>query len=314
MDTLLSIRVFSRVAELSSFTAAAERMRMSTAMASKHVRHLEKRLAIRLLHRTSRRVNLTEAGSLYLDRVRQALEVLDQAEAAVGNVTTHPSGTLRISAPVWAASEPFVAMLAGYRTRYPDVHIDIDLSGRMVNLIDDGFDVALRATSVLDARLVARALFEMPFHLVASPQYFTRTGRPTSLETLAGRDLLAYPPIVTNNCIPLWSSKGPHQVAFRPVLESTNETFLRLAALEGMGVALLPEWLVRLDLAVGRLEPVLPGVGASTKVFAVYPSRHSQPARLRTFLDYLVKEARLEETLKPRNPRRARASSKQRRN
>jgi len=316
MDTLLSIRIFVRVAEMSSFTAVAEQMRMSTAMISKHVKHLEQQLATRLLNRTSRRVSLTEAGTLYLNRVRLALEGLDQAKAAVGETTTKPAGKLRISAPVWVACEPFVAAIAGYRAQHPDVQIEIDLSGRMANIVDEGFDLALRATSTLDSKLVARRLFEMPFHLVGSPAYFARAGRPTSLETLKGRELLAYPPILSNNAIPLSSAQGHHQVVFRPVLESTNETFLRLAALEGMGLALLPEWLVCDDLAKGRLEPALPGVGASTGLFAVYPQRAFLSANVRTFLDYLGTTAglakgirRLRKTHRPRPPRKVKSRS-----
>ena len=182
MDTLTSLRVFCRVAELRNFTAAAERLRLSPAMASKHVMHLEQRLATRLLNRTSRSVSLTEAGALYLERARQALDALDEAEAAIGSTVVNPRGTLRLSAPIWAASQPFVALLADYRTRYPEVRIDIDLSGRMVNLVEEGFDVALRASASLDPGLIARKLASVPFLLVASPAYLDRTGRPAQCD------------------------------------------------------------------------------------------------------------------------------------
>jgi DNA-binding transcriptional LysR family regulator len=129
MDTLTSLRVFCAVAEKKSFTAAAERLGLSPAMASKHVMHLETRLSTRLLNRTSRRVNLTETGTLYFVRVKQILDGLDEVEAAVSNVTVVPRGTLRLSAPVWFANPIFAGILGDYRKRYPEVSVDIDLSG-----------------------------------------------------------------------------------------------------------------------------------------------------------------------------------------
>src|SRR5206468_8602426 len=141
-----------------SFTAAADRLNLSPAMASKHVMHLEKRLATRLLNRTSRHVSLTESGSLYFNQTKQMIDGLDEIESAVSNVSVIPRGTLRLTAPIWLANPEFVQLLSQFHARYPDVHFDVDLSGRVVNLVDEGFDLALRVSKPdrLDPGLIAR--------------------------------------------------------------------------------------------------------------------------------------------------------------
>lgn len=293
MDTLTSLRVFCTVAELKSFTAAADRLGLSPAMASKHVMHLERRLATRLLNRTSRHVSLTETGTLYFDQARQMLDGLDEVEAAVSKATVAPRGTLRLSAPVWMANSVFSSVLSDYRAQYPEVRFDIDLSGRMVNLVDEGFDLALRAATVLDPGLIARPLAEVSFHLVAAPRYLERFGRPKSLAELNGRPLLAYSIIVSNGRITLEGPEGPKTIAFDPVLQSANETLLHLGALAGMGFTVLPSWLIRSDLADGKLEAVFPEVTFRGQLFGVYPSRKYLSAKVRTFLDFIARDRRM---------------------
>jgi DNA-binding transcriptional LysR family regulator len=295
MDTLASLRVFAAVAELRSFTAAADRLGISPAMASKHVMQLEGRLGSRLLNRTSRRVSLTEAGTLYVNQTRQMLEGLDEVEAAIGNATLAPRGTLRLSAPVWVASGFFVERMADYNRRYPDVCLDLDLSGRLVNLVDEGFDLALRATSPdrLDPGLVARPIMEIAFRLMASPGYLARTGRPQGVDDLNGHAILRYSGIPLGDSMELAGPDGPQKVAFRTVMQSDNETLLHLAALSGMGMVFLPTWMVEGDLAAGRLELVLPATpGFSTTLHAVYPSRKYLSAKVRTFIDFMTESTK----------------------
>lgn len=291
MDTLTSLRVFCTVADLKSFTAAADRLGISPAMASKHVMQLESRLGTRLLNRTSRRVSLTESGALYFNQTKQMLEGLDEVEAAVGNVTVAPRGTLKLSAPVWAASTCFVDILAEYNQRYPDVCLDVDLSGRIVNLVDEGFDLALRATSRerLDPGLVARPLTEIEFRLMASPEYLERTGRPKGITDLNGHALLRFSGINLGDSLSLEGPDGRHRVTFRTVMLSENETILQLAALRGMGLVFLPKWMVEPDIEAGRLEMVLPdGLGFTNTLHAVYPSRKYLSAKVRTFIDFMT--------------------------
>jgi DNA-binding transcriptional LysR family regulator len=295
MDTLTSLRVFCTVAELKSFTAAAERLGVSPAMASKHVMQLEDRLGTRLLNRTSRRVSLTESGALYFNQTRQTLEGLDEVEAAISNITLAPKGVLKLSAPVWTASGCFVTLLADYNRRYPDVCLDMDLSGRIVNLVDEGFDLALRATSPerLDPGLVARPFMEIEFRLMASPDYLERTGRPRRIAELEGHAMLRFSGITAGDSLSLRGPDGPHRVTFRTVMLSDNETILHLAALAGMGLVFLPKWMADQDLEAGRLELVLPeAIGFSNTLYAVYPSRKYLSAKVRTFVDFLTTGSR----------------------
>jgi len=293
MDTLLSLKVFCLVAELKSFSAAAERLGLSPAMASKHVMHLERRLATRLLNRTSRHVSLSEAGALYFEQVRPMLETLEEAEAIVGKAALTPRGTLKLSGPVWLANPVFARLLADYQARYPQVRFDIDLSGRMVNLVDEGFDLALRATRDPAEGLIARRLADVAFYLVASPAYFRRAGRPASVGELNGHALLAYTVLPLGPGFATLGASGSRKIKFAPVMQSANETLLHMAALEGMGMTLLPKWLVEADLAAGRLEMVLSDRAAfQVPFYGVYPSRKYLSAKVRTFLDFIVDEGR----------------------
>lgn len=289
MDTLLSLRVFCAVAELKSFTAAAGRLGLSPAMASKHVMHLENRLGSRLLNRTSRHVNLTEAGALYFNQARQMLDGLDEVEAAVSNVTVTPRGILKLSAPVWIANAFTAGGLAEYHQRYPDVVLDMDFSGRIVNLVDEGFDLALRATASenLDPGLVARPLMDVVFQLVGSVEYLARTGRPERIADLEGHALLLYSGTNWDGSFPVNGTKGEGAARLRTVLRTENETMLHLAALAGMGLAFLPTWMSAPDIQAGRLEVLLPEVlNFTTTLYAVYPNRKYLSAKVRTFIDF----------------------------
>lgn len=291
MDTLLSLRVFCSVAELKSFTSAADRLHLSPAMVSKHVMHLEEQLGTRLLNRTSRHVSLTETGALYFTQARQMLDGLDEVAAAVSNVTVEPRGTLRLSAPVWFANSVIAEALAEYHRLYPQVSFDIDLSGRMVNLVDEGFDLALRATPPgdLDAGLIARPLSDVVFRLAASPAYLDRQGRPEKLADLNGHDLLLYSGLHSNGTLTFGAPEDRETVKFQIVMESSNDTILYFAALQGMGMVILPRLVTTEDVALGRLEFVLPDAAQiSGRLYAVYPSRKYLSAKVRSFIDFLT--------------------------
>ncbi|UWU93074.1 LysR family transcriptional regulator [Bradyrhizobium sp. CB1015] len=293
MDSLVSMRVFCLVAELKSFAAAAQRLRISPAMASKHVMQLEKRLATRLLNRTSRRVSLSESGALYFEQARQMLDSLDEVEAAVSKASVVPRGTLRLTAPVWMANAIFAGVLADYQARYPEVRLDIDLSGRLVNLVEEGFDLALRATGAPDEALIARPITSVPFHLVATPAFLKRAGRPKTFADLSGQPLLHYA-LYPGESFSLNTNGTVETVKLNPVLRSGNETLLHMAALEGMGFAFLPKWLVTDDIAAGRLMHILPDVVIfEGRLFAVYPSRKYLSAKVRTFIDFVAADKRM---------------------
>lgn len=277
------------MAELKSFAAAANRLGLSPAMATKHVQHVEARIGARLLNRTSRNVSLTEAGTIYLARMRPLLEGLDEAEAQISQTAVKPSGRLRVSVPVWMANPPFAALVARYNQRYPDVTLELDLTPRIINLVEEGFDLALRVSSALESGLIARRLGDMHFRLVASPDYLQRAGRPGSLADLQGAPFLAYTPVARDGRMTIRTAKGEEEIQFKPVLLSGNESLLMFAAREGMGYCFMPHWLVDAELKKGRLEQVLPDVARpSVPLYAVYPDRSYLPAKVRSFLDYLV--------------------------
>ena len=289
MDTLLSLRVFCSVAELKSFTAAADRHDMSPTMASKHIRALESRLGTRLLNRTSRHVSMTETGALYFNQAKQTLEALDEVEAAVGNTTVVPRGTLRLAAPLWFDNRRFSAMLVEFGSLYPEVQFDIELTGRNVNLVEEGFDLLLRATvpSALDPGLIARPLVDMPFHLVASSAYLDRAGRPATLADLDGRELLLCKGMHVGTAVPFDGPGEREVVKFQVGFESGSESLLRLVAQEGLGMARLPDLMIEDDVATGRLEKVLPGIAQiGTRIYAISPSRKFLSAKVRSFIDF----------------------------
>jgi DNA-binding transcriptional LysR family regulator len=296
MDKLTSLRVFCTVAELKSFTAAAARLGLSPAMASKHLTHLESTLGARLLNRTSRHVSLTEIGALYFNRTRPMLDGLDEVEATIGNIAVTPRGTLKLSAPMWAANALIAGAIADYHRRYPDVRLDIDFSGRIVGLVEEGFDLALRATERhrLDPGLVARLLTDVPFRLVGAPAYLTRTGRPGKPADLNGHSLLHYAGMKGNGTVTLKGRAGEETVTFRVVMRCENEIMLHLAALEGMGLAFLPAWMIQSDIENSRLEILLPEeVCLSIPLHAVYPSGTYLSAKVRTFIDFLASRKNL---------------------
>lgn len=296
MDTLTSMRVFRLAVEAKSFAAAARRLDMSPAMASKHVMHLERRLGTLLLNRTSRHLSLTESGATYFEHVRQLLDELDDVESAVGQSTAAPHGTLKVSAPVWMANPDFVGVLNDYRTRYPDVRLDIDLSGRFVNLVEEGFDLALRVTNPLSLgpALIARPIGPATFHLVGAPGYLRKAGVPGDAQALAHHTMLGYSMFPANNAMEVEGPRGVEAFKFESALQTNNESLLRLAAIEGMGLAFLPKALIAHDLEAGALQAVLTDYRFfGTKLYGVYRHRQYLSPKVRTFLDFLCEDARL---------------------
>ena len=294
MDTLISIRVFCLVAELKSFVAAAQRMGISPAMASKHVIHLERRLGTRLLNRTSRHLSLTEGGALYFAQSSPMIDALDEVEAAVTKATVMPRGTLRITAPVWLANPGFVSLLADYQARYPNVRLDVDLSGRIVNMVEEGVDLALRVARSPGEALVARLISTVQFYLVGAPAYLLKSGRPQRATELADHAMLLYYLVPNPATMTFVGPQGQESVKLTPMLQSSNESLLHLATLQGMGLAFLPKCLIAHDLQTGRLERLLPDyLPFELSLLGVYPSRRYLSSKVRTFLDFIVNDGRL---------------------
>jgi DNA-binding transcriptional LysR family regulator len=289
MDTLLSLRVLAAVAEHKSFAAVANRLNISAAMTSKHVQHIEARVGARLLNRNSRNVSLTEAGARYLTTVRPLLEGLEEAEAQLSETTLAATGTLKVSMPVWMANPTFTRILAAYHAENPNVALDLDLSGRKINLVEEGIDLALRVTDQLDEGLIARKLTQVDFRLVAAPDFLDRHGRPKTIDDLQDAPFLIYGPMNLDGRIRYGQGVDALDLKTRPVLQSGNETLIHLAARDGMGFAFLPHWLATDDIKSGALELVLPDMPyPKVPLHAIYPDRSYLPAKVRSFLDFLA--------------------------
>lgn len=288
MDTLLSLRVFAEVAEHKNFSAVADRMGLSPAMTSKHVQHIEARVGARLLNRNSRNVSLTEAGAQYLRTVAPLLDGLTEAEAQLTTDTLSPRGRLKISMPVWMSNGAFASILTAYHAENPHVTFDLDLSGRKINMVEEGVDLALRVAFKLDEGLIARKLADVTFQLVAAPSFLDRIGRPQTPDDLNDAPMLAYSQVASDGRIKFGGAQGM-DVKLRPVMVSSNEDILHRAAIAGMGYAMLPNWATQGDVAARRLEIVLPHITWPTlPIQAIYADRSYLPAKVRTFLDFLA--------------------------
>ena len=298
MDTLTSMKVFLQVVEFRSFVAAAEHLDLSTANVSKHVMSLEKRLGVRLLNRSSRALSLTEPGRVYFERSRTILDELETAELELGSLNTTPRGTLRISCPSWFATQRIADTLALYRQTYPDVVIDVSFEDRIVDLVQERYDLALRVIRYPDslpADHVALPVRQMVFHVGASREYIKRNGVPKSLQDLASHDLVAVGNLsswVFENAV------GKHEVLARTVIRFRSMAGVAHAVAAGMGLARLPTHFFKDPQFKDILTPVLTDHPVwQTTLYIVYASRKFIPLKIRTFADLLLLElARREET------------------
>jgi len=290
MDTLTSIKVFRQVVDSGSFVAAAERLDISTAMVSKHVMYVEQRLGVRLLNRNSRSLSLTEAGRLYFERCKSILEDLQATELELGSLGRVPRGTLRISVPGSASGQWLAELLAEYRRRYPEVLVDLSFEDRFVNLVDEGYDLALRITSSPDSLpvgLIARPLRPAVFYLAASHDYVKRRGAPKSPEDLAQHDFIAVGDVLS--CLPRPAGTEKREIPYHVVLRYRSMGGVANAVAAGIGIAPVP--VVLFDDSAFRevLTPILPDYPLQqATLYAVYASRKFVPPKLRTFIDFIV--------------------------
>jgi DNA-binding transcriptional LysR family regulator len=289
MDTLVSLKVFRQVVDSGSFVAAAERLDMSTAMTSKHVMNLERRLGTRLLNRSSRHLSLTDEGAVYLDQCRELLDGLEETEAAVAHAAVAPRGVLKITAPVWFGNARFTRLLADYRARYPDVVLDVNLNDRVVDLVEEGFDLALRVTTMPGPTLIARRLMAIRFELVAAPAFIEAHGQPESPEDLVHFATVGYAYSPSGDRFHLEGPNGRVTARIVPAMRTNNTMLSYQMVLAGMALAPLPPWLIHDDVAAGLLVPLLPGYALpAAALYAVYTSRRLLAPKLRTFVDYLA--------------------------
>ncbi len=289
MDTLTSIKVFRQVVESGSFVAAAGRLELSTAMVSKHVMHAEKRLGVRLLNRNSRTLSLTEPGKVYFERCKTILDDLEATELELGSLNDRPRGTLRITCPSWFAGARLANALAEYRRRYADVLVDVSFEDRMIDLVEEGYDLALRVvrgSASLPLGMVARPLRSMPFYLAASREYIKRNGAPRTPEEIAHHDFVA---VGSLSSLPLSGPNGPVDVPIRTVARFRSMSGVVDAVAAGLGIAPLPPIYFEDGPYRSILTPLLSDYALwKATLYVVYVSRHYVPLKIRTFVDFLV--------------------------
>ncbi|WP_199098995.1 LysR family transcriptional regulator [Dyella sp. ASV21] len=290
MDTLASMAMFVRVVESGSFSAAAEVARVSPTMAGKHIRAIEERLGARLLHRTTRRQQLTEVGQLYYERCKQVLADVELAEASASELQATPRGRLRLTAPMSFGSRRLTPALTEYLQRYPDVSVDLVLDNRVIDLVGEGFELAIRIGAIDDPQLVARPLLPYRMLLAASPAYLARHGTPTHPGELSAHACLGLSNWRRRDQWRLLGVRGEEcDVPVHGRLAADHGDALRIAALHDAGIVLQPEVLLTDDLRAGRLVHVLPGWGPpATPMHLLYAQDRRPTAKLRSMIAFLL--------------------------
>ncbi|KGS07289.1 LysR family transcriptional regulator [Burkholderia sp. ABCPW 111] len=291
MDRLTSMAVFVKAAETGSFAAAGESLGLSSQMVGKHVRFLETHYGMRLINRTTRRQSLTEAGRAFYERSRAVLAEAQAVDALAANLMAAPRGTLRINAPISFGVHCLMPMLAVYMRAYPEVQVDLTLSDRVVDVVDEGYDAVIRIAPLADSRLIARPLAQYRLVLCASPAYLAEHGTPAEPADLAAHECLGFSYSGQPAALewPFESAHGQQAVRVRSRLAVNNGAALRMAALDGLGIILQPTELVGDDLAAGRLVRLLPGYEPPARpIHLLYsPDRRPTP-KLRSFIDYVI--------------------------
>lgn len=289
MDTLFSLKVFRQVVQNGSFTRAAEQLDISTAMASKHVSHLENLIQAKLLHRNSRNLHLTEAGEEYYRQASYALDTLDTAAQKAAGGTEKPQGMLRVTMPLWFANHLLSGWLVEYRERYPEVTLDLVLDNRHVDLIAEGFDLALRVSKTPSPSLIVKPLSMMQFVLVASPAYIKRHGAPaTPEEAMRHHAILPSYANLRQVEITHTSSGKTSILSLKPVMLTDNTLMVRQLVKAGGGIGYQPLMAVRKDLQDGTLIRLLPDYTMiNEQLNAAYVDRAFLSAKVRSFIDFI---------------------------
>ncbi|NIA71024.1 LysR family transcriptional regulator [Pelagibius litoralis] len=290
MDSLEGLPVFVRTVREGSFSAAARALDLTPSAVSKQIGRLEDRLSVRLFNRTTRRLSLTEEGAAFYERASRILTDLEDAAAAVSSLRATPQGRLRVTMPSGFGLLHFLPVLPDFLARYPELDLDIDVNDRFVDMVDEGFDVALRIGELQDSSLISRRLSANHRVLAAAPGYLHAHGAPRRIGEVADHNCLVYTYRAQRHDWHLVDETGAEfVVTVSGNVETNNPTILRASALAGVGLVLLPLWLIGPDLKAGRLVQVLPRYhGPDSAINVVYPPGRHLSARVRCFVDFLV--------------------------
>jgi DNA-binding transcriptional LysR family regulator len=291
LDRVTGMQVFARVAALGSLSAAGRTLGMSQTMATKHMAALEDRLGTKLLHRTTRRLTLTEAGRAYLEATERILAEIEDVEAAVAAETVHVRGTLRLNAPVSFGIREIAPLLPVLAQRHPDLTVDLGLNDRHVDLLEEGWDLVIRIGTLTDSSMIARRLAPCRMVVCAAPSYIAAHGCPRKIAELARHTCLGYT-LSRPAGIDSWSfgRDGKATVSVSCILKANNGDVLVAAAVAGQGIVYQPTFLVSREINAGTLVPLaldhdpieLGGI------YAAYPAARRPPAKVRATIDFFA--------------------------
>jgi DNA-binding transcriptional LysR family regulator len=289
MDRFQEMKVFSAVVEAGSFTGASDVLDMSKAAVSRHVAELEERLGVRLLHRTTRKLSPTTEGEIFHARCRELLDNLDEAEAEITSRSGEASGLLKVNVPVTFGLMHLAPLWPALLARHPKLELDITLSDRVADVVEEGFDLAVRIGQLPASSLISRKLASTRMVLCASPGYLQRRGEPAHPDQLPQHDVISYSLFSSGEN---WSFTGPDgqaSVKVAPRVRTNSGDTCRAAALQHQGVVLQPTFIVGEDLAQGTLREIMTGYRSiELGVYAVYPTRKFVSPKVRLLIDFLV--------------------------
>jgi DNA-binding transcriptional LysR family regulator len=290
MDRLAAMQLFAQVVETGSFAKAAERLALSTSAASRHVAELEAHLQTRLLNRTTRRVSLTESGRAFYERAVQLLADLAEAEQEASSAAVVPRGTIRLTTSVNFGVRHVAPAIAAFLAEHRDVRFDVSLSDRIVDLVEEGFDLAIRIGAPAADNLVARKLGETRLVPCASPDYLAEHGAPKAPEDLAGHNCFTYEYVSPRHLWRFRDGSGVERtVRISGRLHSNNGDLLAEAAASGAGIVFEPAFIVGPEVRAGRLVPLLQDfIPPPLPIYALYPSRKHLSAKVRRFVEFLI--------------------------
>ena len=284
------VAVLLRVVEVQSFTAAAEALGLPKSSVSRSVAHLEESLGVQLLQRTTRAVQLTDAGRLYFEEASRALGALEQAQATLSQLDSRPQGPVRITAPADLGAQVLAPLAARFVRRTPGITLEFVLTARLVNLVEEGVDLVVRAGPLRDSSLISRRVSGLDAWIFASPAYLDARGTPTSLEELASHDCVLFRPRRGHAEWPLVGPAGQTRVTVKGPVAGDDFSFLREAVLAGAGIGLLPAVQCEEEVARGRLVRLLAAYsGPSAPLHVVWPASRHVPKRVMVVREWLVK-------------------------
>lgn len=295
METVTGMRLFARVVESGNFSEAGRRLGLAPSSISRQINALEDALGARLMNRTTRKLSLTEAGQLYYQHAARILADIEEANMAVSELEAAPRGVLRLNVPVVFGRLHIAPALPDFLERNPAVTIDLTMTDNVVDVVEEGADLAIRIAELKDSTLIARRLAPSRRLICASPAYLDRHGRPQSPQDVASHNCLTYK--FSPGQSQVWRLRGAddglHEIRVKGNLQSNNSEALYAAAKAGLGLAMLTTWTIAEDVRSGTLEVVLPDYEASptdlnAAIYAVYPHNRHLSAKVRAFIDFMV--------------------------